>query len=64
MTLVNYSKGTRAAVHTCVDTRCLRNEVTIDAKPASASLLAGILFEDVNRYPPSSEANCRGQSGE
>jgi hypothetical protein len=64
MALVNYRKRTRKAVHTCVDTRRVGDEGTIDAKPASASLLAGILFEDVNRYSPSSDANCRGQSGE
>jgi hypothetical protein len=49
MTLVNDRKRARKAVHTCVDTRRVGDQGTIDAKPATASLLAGILFENVNR---------------
>jgi hypothetical protein len=48
----------------CVHARRLGDEVKINAKPASASLLADILLEDIYRHSPSSEANSRGESGE
>jgi hypothetical protein len=47
-----------------VDARRLGDERTINAKPGFGSLLAGILFEDVYRYFPSSEVNRRGKSSE
>ena len=64
MTLVNYRKRVRKAIHTRVDTRRGGDEGTIDAKPASASLLSPILFEDVDGNSPSSETNGGGQSSE
>jgi hypothetical protein len=42
----------------------LGDEVKIDAKPATASLLADILLEDIHRHSQSSEANSRGEPGE
>jgi hypothetical protein len=51
-------------VNTRVDAGRLSNEGAIDAKPGSTSLLAGILFEHIDRQSLSSEADSGRKSGE
>jgi hypothetical protein len=48
LTFVNDRKRVCKAINTRVDTRRPGNECELDAKAAAATLLAGVLFEDVN----------------
>ena len=50
------------SVNARIDARRLANERTIDAKPGSAPLLTGILFEHIDRQSSASEADARCES--
>ena len=54
----------RNAVDSRVYARRLGDESAIDAKRGSAALFTGVLFEHVDGYSTSSEADSRRESGE
>jgi hypothetical protein len=65
ITLVNHGERAGDAVDVRIHTRRLGNEGAIDAKPCSAALLAGVLFEHIDGHPSACEADsgCESREG-